>query len=110
MATEVGTSVEIDPKTERRLGRKDWWKLLGFPWGGDRQTLSLNEEGETVVLEAGRKCKVVARNALKEVCRASLAVARGQIFIRSDEHLYAIGSRAAAHLSASSDGGNLPKD
>jgi hypothetical protein len=61
----------------------------------------MNEEGETVVLEAGRKCKVLARNALNEVCRASLAVAGGQIFISSDDHLYSIGSRAAAHLSVS---------
>jgi hypothetical protein len=61
----------------------------------------LNEEGETVVLEAGRKCKVLARNALNEVCRGSPAVARGQIIIRSDVHLYSIGTRAAAHLSAS---------
>jgi len=43
------------------------------------------------VLEAGRKCVVLARNDLGELCRASPAVSRGQIFIRSDQHLYAIG-------------------
>jgi outer membrane protein assembly factor BamB len=101
MATEVGIVRCIDPKT----GETVWVERIGgnfsaSPVGADGKVYLLNEEGETVVLEAGRKCKVLARNALKEVCRASLAVAGGQIFIRSDEHLYSIGSRAKAHLSA----------
>ena len=102
MATEVGVVRCIDPKT----GETVWVERIGgnfsaSPVGADGKVYLLNEEGETVVLKAGRKCKVLARNALKEVCRASLAVARGQIFIRSDEHLYSIGARAAAHLSGS---------
>jgi outer membrane protein assembly factor BamB len=102
MATEVGVVRCIDPKT----GETVWVERIGgnfsaSPVGADGKVYLLNEEGETVVLKAGRKCNVLARNALKEVCRASLAVARGQIFIRSDEHLYSIGTRAAAHLSSS---------
>jgi outer membrane protein assembly factor BamB len=102
MATEVGIVRCIDPKT----GETVWVERIGgnfsaSPVGADGKVYLLNEEGETVVLEAGRKCKVLARNALNEVCRGSPAVARGQIIIRSDVHLYSIGTRAAAHLSAS---------
>jgi len=104
MATEVGIVRCIDPKT----GETVWVERIGgnfsaSPVGADGKVYLLNEEGETVVLMAGRKCNVLARNALQEVCRASLAVAGGQIFIRSDEHLYSIGSQANARLSAPPD-------
>jgi hypothetical protein len=101
MATEVGVVRCIDPKT----GETVWVERIGgnfsaSPVGADGKVYLLNEEGETVVLKAGRKCEILTRNALKEVCRASLAVARGQIFIRSDQHLYSIGTRTTARLSA----------
>lgn len=92
MATEVGIVRCIDPKTGQTL----WTQRIGgnfsaSPVGADGKVYLLNEEGETVVLEARPECVVLARNALNEECRASPAVARGQIFIRSDEHLYCIG-------------------
>lgn len=107
MATEVGIVRCIDPKT----GETVWVERIGgnfsaSPVGADGKVYLLSEEGETAVIKAGKKCNVLARNALKEVCRGSPAVARGQIFIRSDEHLYSIGIRAASHLSAPT--GNRP--
>jgi outer membrane protein assembly factor BamB len=101
MATEVGIVRCIEPKT----GETVWVERIGgnfsaSPVGADGKVYLLNEEGEAVVLEAGRKCNVLARNALKEVCRASPAVAQGQIFIRSDQHLYSIGAQQAAELSS----------
>ncbi|MEZ5351799.1 MAG: PQQ-binding-like beta-propeller repeat protein [Bryobacteraceae bacterium] len=50
-----------------------------------------NEEGTTYVLAAGREKKVLAENQLGERTLASLAISRGQIFIRTDSHLYCIG-------------------
>lgn len=92
LATEVGVVRCIDPET----GETVWTERIGgnfsaSPVGVDGRIYLLNEEGETVVLQAGRKYNVLARNALNEVCRASPAVSRGRIFIRSEEHLYAIG-------------------
>jgi outer membrane protein assembly factor BamB len=55
----------------------------------------LSEAGETSVLEAGPQYKVIAENSLGaakgEIFRASLAPSHGQIFARSQTHLYCVG-------------------
>ncbi|HIE96914.1 MAG TPA: hypothetical protein EYG03_06475 [Planctomycetes bacterium] len=48
-------------------------------------------EGESVVIEAGPKLKVLARNRIEEKCKASMAVSQGNLFIRSEQHLFCIG-------------------
>lgn len=54
-----------------------------------------NEAGETLVLEPGRKFKVIAENTLgapsNEIFRASLTPCDGQFFARSQKNLYCIG-------------------
>lgn len=49
------------------------------------------EEGESVVIVAGPKLKVLARNLIGEKCKASPAASRGNLFIRSQQHLFCIG-------------------
>lgn len=49
-----------------------------------------NEAGKTTVIEAAREFKVVAENTVGEPCQASPAFSDGQIFIRSDKHLFCI--------------------
>ncbi|MEZ5402925.1 MAG: PQQ-binding-like beta-propeller repeat protein [Bryobacteraceae bacterium] len=49
------------------------------------------EDGTTYVLAAGKEKKVIAENSLGERTLASLAIAGGRIFIRTDQHLYCIG-------------------
>jgi len=51
----------------------------------------LSEAGETAVLTAGPELDIVARNTIDERCQASIAVSQGNLFIRSDKHLYCIG-------------------
>ncbi len=48
-------------------------------------------EGESVVIEAGPKQKILARNRLGEKCKASMAVSQGNLFVRSEQHLFCIG-------------------
>jgi outer membrane protein assembly factor BamB len=48
-------------------------------------------EGLTTVFAAGPKLEVLAENALDDYCLASPAVSNGQIFIRTDKFLWAIG-------------------
>ena len=48
-------------------------------------------EGMTSVFTAGPKFEVVAENPLDDYCLASPAVSNGQIFIRTDKFLWAIG-------------------
>ena len=48
-------------------------------------------EGLTTVFAAGPKFEVIAENPLDDYCLASPAVSKGQIFIRTEKFLWAIG-------------------
>lgn len=63
------------------------------PVYAERRIYFLSEEGETTVISVGSEFKVIAKNALKEKCQASIAVSQGQIFIRGEKHLYCIGKK-----------------
>ena len=52
------------------------------------------ETGETIVMQAGRTPTVLARNDVGERAIASPAISNGQIFIRTDDHVFAIGTPA----------------
>jgi hypothetical protein len=46
-----------------------------------------------VVLKAGTKFEVLARNRLDEPANASVAVSDGELFIRTFKHLWCIGKK-----------------
>ena len=50
-----------------------------------------SEEGVTSVFTAGPKFELLAENAMNEYTLSSVAVSKGQIFLRTEGHLYAIG-------------------
>ena len=52
----------------------------------------LAEDGEMIVLQAGRAPKVLSRNRIEERTVASPAISNGQLFIRTDDHLVCVGS------------------
>jgi outer membrane protein assembly factor BamB len=54
-----------------------------------------NEDGLTTVVKAGPKFEPLAENDLSDYCLSSPAISEGQIFIRTAQHLYCIGKRAA---------------
>ena len=56
---------------------------------GDR-VLQTSEDGETFVIKAGPTHEIIGRNSVGEPVWASLAFARGTIYIRGDKHLFAI--------------------
>lgn len=67
-------------------------KHSSSPIYADGKIYFLSElEGETVIIEAGPELKIVAQNRLDEVCKASMAASQGNLFIRSEQHLYCIG-------------------
>ena len=51
-----------------------------------------SEDGVTSVFAAGPKFELLAENAVDEYTLSSVAISNGQIFLRTDKHLYAIGS------------------
>lgn len=63
----------------------------GSPILADGKIYITNEEGLTSVVEAGPKFTVLAENDLGEYTLSSPSVSDGQIFIRTDKALYAIG-------------------
>ena len=58
---------------------------------GDRLYVS-NEAGQTFVLKTGPKFEVLATNDLAEATYATPAICGGQVFLRTDGHLYCIGT------------------
>jgi hypothetical protein len=51
----------------------------------------VNEQGEGFVLQAGREFKLLRKNELAERTLASPAISGGRIFLRTDDHLIAVG-------------------
>ncbi len=54
------------------------------------------EDGKTFVIDSGKQFKVVAANELGEFTVATPIFSKGQILVRTTEHLYCIGKSAAA--------------
>ena len=65
----------------------------GSPVLADGKIYVTNEEGLTTVVAAGPKFEVLAENPLNDSVLSSPAISDGQIFIRTAQHLYAIGKK-----------------
>jgi outer membrane protein assembly factor BamB len=75
-----------------------WRERLQGPFGAspvwaDGKVFFLSERGRTTVVEDDPQFTRVAENDLGEKCCASPAISQGQIFIRSEKHLFAIGGK-----------------
>jgi len=95
LINEPGLAQRFELKTGKDLWHKQraasatWSSLVA---AGDR-LYDTTQDGETVVLSAGLEFKVLARNALNETTRASIAVSDGELFIRTYKHLWCIGKK-----------------
>ena len=94
MANDVGAITVVDAAT----GAKVWQERVdgifsASPVAADGKIYFVSETGETIVLKAGRAPQVLARNDLGERLIASPAISNGQLFIRSDGQLFAIGKK-----------------
>jgi outer membrane protein assembly factor BamB len=68
------------------------------PIASDGKVYVAGEEGQVIVLRAGRSFEVLARNDMGETVFATPAIAGGTLFVRTRGHLYAIGAPGkAAH-------------
>ena len=87
--SDNGIATCVDAKS----GKEYWRARLGgnhsaSPLYADGQIYFLSEEGESVVIAPGKQLQVLATNQLDGETLASMAVAGGSIFIRSQTHLY----------------------
>jgi outer membrane protein assembly factor BamB len=95
MATDVGGVTVVDAKTGQRLSQQRVEGVFSAsPVAGDGKIYFVSETGETIVMQSGSSPTVLARNDVGERAIASPAISNGQIFIRTDDHLFCIGTRA----------------
>jgi outer membrane protein assembly factor BamB len=79
------------PVYERQRLRSSTY--TGSPVLADGKLYITNEDGLTSVVRAGPRFEVLAENDLEEYTLSSPAISDGQIFIRTDKALYAIGKQ-----------------
>lgn len=95
MATDVGILTAIDAATGQRIWQERVEGVFSAsPVAGGGHVYFVSENGDTVVVKAGATPRVVARNALGDRAVASPAISNGQIFIRTDRYVFAIGKPA----------------
>lgn len=105
MANGAGIVTCVDGKTGQRVWQERMDAIFSAsPVAGDGKVYFLAESGEMIVLAAGRELNVLARNSVGERSVASPALAGGQIFIRTDGHLYCVGKQRAAGTTTSGNG------
>jgi outer membrane protein assembly factor BamB len=88
----------LDVKTGREIYTRKRLRshtYSGSPVFADGRIYITDEGGVTSVIKAGPEFEVLAENDLDEYTLSSPAVSDGQIFIRTDAFLYAIGQRRA---------------
>lgn len=84
---------------EAASGRRTWRQRIGPHYSASLVSAGglayfLSDEGVTTVVKPGEKYQAAAVNPLGEACYASPAISQGQIFLRAEKHLYAIGEGA----------------
>ena len=92
MTGDVGVLTVTDATTGARVFQdRIGGVYTASPVAGDGKVYLASEDGETIVLAAGRTPKILSRNRLNARQLASPAIAAGRLYIRSDDALYAIG-------------------
>jgi outer membrane protein assembly factor BamB len=80
---------------EAKTGKREWMERLGqhhsaSPVAAAGHLYFTDDAGVTYVIKPGTKLEEASRNPLGEECYASPAVAQGQLFIRTVNHLWCI--------------------
>ena len=96
VADDRGTGNCFDAKTGERL----WQDRLGRHFSASLVTANgyvyfQADDGIMKVVKPGKKLNVIAENNLGEYIFSSPAFAQGQLFLRGEKHLFAIGNQSA---------------
>jgi outer membrane protein assembly factor BamB len=94
VVSDIGIATCLDANT----GSVHWQQRLGgnysaSPVFADGRIYFLSEEGMATVIAPGREFRKLATNRLDGATLASMAVANGSIFIRTESDLYRIGTK-----------------
>jgi outer membrane protein assembly factor BamB len=86
----------LDARTGKEIWGRQRIKLATYsssPVLADGKIYITNEDGLTTVLKAGDHFEVLAENDLADYTLSSPAISDGRIYMRTTQHLYAIGKR-----------------
>ncbi len=83
---------------EARTGKRHWMERLPgghspSPVSADGLVYFVSDRGVATVIRPSETFAVIAKNELGEPVSASPAISQGQIFLRTHQHLYCIGSK-----------------
>ena len=83
---------------EARSGKRHWMERLPgghspSPVSADGLVYFVSDQGVTTVIRPSETFAVIAKNELGEPVSTSPAISQGQIFLRTHQHLYCIGSK-----------------
>jgi outer membrane protein assembly factor BamB len=92
--TDVGVATCMKAATGELL----WQQRVGgnfsaSPVAAEGRIYFLGHDGETTVIKAAPEFTVLSKNPLNESAQASPAISQGQLFIRTERHLFAIGRK-----------------
>ena len=78
-------------RTDRSLFRYGWSTPVHWRHDGSTRIYIASAEGVVTVIDAGVKLNVLATNKLDGAILATPALAAGNIYVRTESHLYAFG-------------------
>jgi outer membrane protein assembly factor BamB len=90
-----GILTAYDAKTGERIYRQrvgGGGSFSASPIAADGRLYFSNEDGDVIVVRAGRKYEELAKNPMKEVIMSTPAISDGVIIIRTLGHVFGIGS------------------
>ena len=84
---------------EAKTGDRLWMERLGTHFSASLVSAGglvyfLSDDGTMTVVRPGPKLEIIAENKLGEYCYASPAISQGQLFLRGEKNLYAVGQRS----------------
>ena len=91
---EKGIFARYDIETGKRVYRSRVAQgaavFIASPWAYDGKIFSLNEEGDTFVIQAGKEYQLLGTNSLEEWTMATPAIVGDRLLIRTQSQLYSI--------------------
>lgn len=96
VVNDRGVMYCFDAKTGREIYGQQRLRAGTYsasPVVADGKIYATSEDGVTSVVRAGEKFELLAENDLKEFTLSSPAVSDGRLFLRTANHLYAVGGR-----------------
>ncbi|HMF61024.1 MAG TPA: PQQ-binding-like beta-propeller repeat protein, partial [Vicinamibacterales bacterium] len=91
-----GVVTAYDAKTGERIYRSrvgGGGAFAASPIAADGRLYFANEDGDVIVVLAGRKYEEIAKNSMKEVIMSTPAISDGLIIVRTLGHVYGIGEK-----------------